>query len=155
MDSSTTSLWTSLFPIAGWLVTYYYYYVLYNISEINANNVDPDQMPHFVDSDLGLHCLPITLLVVSRQVWAYGVNLDEMPYKTVSEQHLHWLSLIQHIVRHINKDYPLSRWAGIYPAFANSVDLDQLASALDLHCLPFSMWIYISNLDQVIWLADN
>ena len=24
-----------------------------------TNNVDPDQMPHYVVSDLGLHCLPI------------------------------------------------------------------------------------------------
>ena len=45
------------------------------------------------------------------------------------------------------------------PAFANSIDPDQLASKkptdLDLHCLPFIMWIYINNLDQVIWLAEN
>ena len=27
-----------------------------------ANNVDPDQMPHYVASDLGLHCLPMTFL---------------------------------------------------------------------------------------------
>ena len=26
---------------------------------------------------------------------------------------------------------------------------------LDLHCLPLSMWIYINNLDQVIWFAEN
>ena len=26
---------------------------------------------------------------------------------------------------------------------------------LDLHCLPFCMWIYINILDQVIWLAEN
>ena len=26
---------------------------------------------------------------------------------------------------------------------------------LDLHCLPLSMWIYINNLDQIIWLAEN
>ena len=26
---------------------------------------------------------------------------------------------------------------------------------LDLHCLPLSIWIYINNLDQVIWLAEN
>ena len=26
---------------------------------------------------------------------------------------------------------------------------------LDLHCLPLSMWIYSSNLDQVIWLAEK
>ena len=50
-------------------------------------------------------------------------------------------------------------WTRIYPALADSVDQDQLASKkptdLDLHCLPFSMWIYINNLDQVIWLAEN
>ena len=28
-----------------------------------ANNVDPDQTPHYVASDLGLHCLPMTLYV--------------------------------------------------------------------------------------------
>ena len=31
-----------------------------------ANNVDPDQTPRYVASDLGLHCLPMTLLRVSR-----------------------------------------------------------------------------------------
>ena len=30
-----------------------------------ANNVDPDQMPHYVASDLDLHCLPMTLSWVS------------------------------------------------------------------------------------------
>ena len=34
--------------------------------ELSANSGDPDQMPHSVASDLGLHCLPITLLGVSR-----------------------------------------------------------------------------------------
>ena len=34
-----------------------------------ANSGDPDQMPHSVASDLGLHCLPITLLWVSRLQW--------------------------------------------------------------------------------------
>ena len=28
--------------------------------------VETDQMPHYVASDLGLHCLPITLFGVSR-----------------------------------------------------------------------------------------
>ena len=31
-----------------------------------ANNEDPDQTPHDVVSDLGLHCLPMTLLQVLR-----------------------------------------------------------------------------------------
>ena len=43
----------------------------------------------------------------------------------------------------------------ICPAFANSVDPDQLASEekptdLDLHCLALSMRIRINNLDQLI-----
>ena len=31
-----------------------------------ANNVDPDQTPHDVASDLGLHYFPMSLLPVSR-----------------------------------------------------------------------------------------
>ena len=31
-----------------------------------ANNLEPDQTPHYVVSDLGLQCLPMTLLWVSR-----------------------------------------------------------------------------------------
>ena len=31
-----------------------------------ANNVDPDQMPHNVASEMGLHYLPMTLLWASR-----------------------------------------------------------------------------------------
>ena len=37
--------------------------------ELFANSGDPDQTPHSVVSDLGLHCLPITLLEVSRLQW--------------------------------------------------------------------------------------
>ena len=40
-----------------------YYSVL--IENLLANTVDPDQMPHYEASDLGLHCLPMTLLRVS------------------------------------------------------------------------------------------
>ena len=39
------------------------------ISELYANNVDPDQMPHSVESDLGLHCLPMSLLWDARHKW--------------------------------------------------------------------------------------
>ena len=34
-----------------------------------ANSGDPDQAPHSVASALGLHCLPNTLLGVSRLQW--------------------------------------------------------------------------------------
>ena len=36
------------------------FYFLWKI--LLANNVDPDQMPHYVVSDLSLHCLLMTLL---------------------------------------------------------------------------------------------
>ena len=43
----------------------------------------------------------------------------------------------------------------IWHAFSNSVGPDQKPTDQDLHRLSFSMWICISNLDQVIWLADK
>ena len=39
------------------------------MAELFANSGDPDQMPRSAASDLGLHCLPITLLGVSRLQW--------------------------------------------------------------------------------------
>ena len=39
------------------------------MAKLFANSADPDQMPHSAASDLGLHCLPITLLRVSRLQW--------------------------------------------------------------------------------------
>ena len=43
--------------------------------ELFANNGDSDQTSHSVASDLGLHCLPITLLEVSRLQWVNNVML--------------------------------------------------------------------------------
>ena len=37
--------------------------------ELFANSGDPDQMPHSVASDLGLHCLPVTRLGLSSNQW--------------------------------------------------------------------------------------
>ena len=74
VDSSTTTLWTNLFPIAGCLV-----YRILGFKEIpvfNANSADPDQMLQNAASDQGLHCLPpIILLGVSRLKWA-NVNQE-------------------------------------------------------------------------------
>ena len=38
-----------------------------------ANNVNPDQMPHYLAFDLSLHCLPMTLLWGSK-IWL--INLQ-------------------------------------------------------------------------------
>ena len=37
-----------------------------NIPVLYANSADPDQMPHSAASDLGLHCLPMSLLWDAR-----------------------------------------------------------------------------------------
>ena len=39
------------------------------MTKLFANSEDPDQTPHSSASDMGLHCLPITLLGVSRLQW--------------------------------------------------------------------------------------
>ena len=39
------------------------------MAKLFANSGDPDQTLRCVASDLGLHCLPITLLRVSRLQW--------------------------------------------------------------------------------------
>ena len=57
-----------------------------------ANTVDPDQTPHNVASDLGLHCLPMTLLRVSRKEWVNsgrGGDLKSLEFSTaVGEERL-------------------------------------------------------------------
>ena len=47
------------------------------MAKLFANSEDPDQMPRSAVSDPGLHCLPITLLRVSRLQW---VNISVAPF---------------------------------------------------------------------------
>ena len=39
------------------------------MDKLFANSGDPNQMSHSEVPDLGLHCLPVTLLGVSRLQW--------------------------------------------------------------------------------------
>ena len=39
------------------------------MAKLFANSGDTDQKPHSAASDLGLHCLPITLLEMSKLQW--------------------------------------------------------------------------------------
>ena len=55
-----------MFEILGHLP---YYFFCIEIPAVNANSVDPAQMPCSATSDLGLHYLPITLLGVYRLKW--------------------------------------------------------------------------------------
>ena len=53
-----------------WLVFLSPYFM--DIPVLNADSVNPDQMPHSVASDLGLHSLPMSHLSDTRLKW---VNL--------------------------------------------------------------------------------
>ena len=69
------------------------------MAKLFANSENPDQTLHFAASDLGLHCLPITLLAVSRLQWvkegsakdlirgifekAYAIFFSDFHYKNV------------------------------------------------------------------------
>ena len=44
-------------------------YTYRKMAKLFANSGDSDQRQHSVSYDLGLHCLPITLLRVSRLQW--------------------------------------------------------------------------------------
>ena len=76
VDSSAYTCWMSPFVILGLFCRFYS-----NFDGKSANTVDPDQTPHNVASDLGLHCLPITLLrvpgknglMVLFHKWRYSV----------------------------------------------------------------------------------
>ena len=46
------------------------------MAKLFANSGDPNQMPHSAAFDLGLHCLPITLLGVSSLQWVKDRQTD-------------------------------------------------------------------------------
>ena len=52
------------FSMSGYMI--YVFYVFLEKNKLFAGTGDPDQMPYSAVSDLGLHCLPITLWRVSN-----------------------------------------------------------------------------------------
>ena len=53
------------------------------MAKLFANSGDLDQMPHSVASDLGLHCLPFTLLRVSRLQKVNSLKFGQVPWTAV------------------------------------------------------------------------
>ena len=54
------------------------------MAKLFTNSADPDQTPHSAASDLGLHCLPITLLRVSRLQWVTAYLNEIFFSKTIA-----------------------------------------------------------------------
>ena len=66
VDSYTVVSCTSPFIILGVSSLFYCFYSFFLWRILLVNKVGPDKMPHDVASDLGLHCLPMIHLWVSR-----------------------------------------------------------------------------------------
>ena len=64
IDSSTAICSTSPFVILGLSSLFCRFYSVFDGKSL-ANSVGPNQTPHYVASDLGLHCLPVMLLLIS------------------------------------------------------------------------------------------
>ena len=54
------------------------------MAKLFANSGEPDQRPHSAASDLGLHCLPLTLLQVSRLQWVNQKKKDIFPISAIN-----------------------------------------------------------------------
>ena len=61
-DSSTVMYWRSPFVILGMSVYFVPFILFFDRKSCYQSTVDADQIPHDVVSDLGLRCLPMTLL---------------------------------------------------------------------------------------------
>ena len=81
IDSSTVACSTSPLVILGVSGLFLSFLLYFRWKILLANCVDPDQMPHYVASDLGLNCLPMTLLWVSRPTvsWARQMKDEAQP----------------------------------------------------------------------------
>ena len=52
--------------------------------EVNANNIDPDQIPCSVSSDLGLHCLPMSHLLDAMHKWVNFVSYASIHFLSMT-----------------------------------------------------------------------
>ena len=69
VDSSTTALWTGLFPMAGCLVNIHFYHILQKFLYLMQTVENSIRPPRSAASDLGLHCLPLSILLHAKQKW--------------------------------------------------------------------------------------
>ena len=91
---------------------------------------------------------PYQIVKIRWIIWIFAVHIYPQiplfsPLGSIISEHWVMLKLVL-----LNQDMPClckqcrSRSVGFW-------------TDLDLHCLPFSIWICINNLDQVNWLPEN
>ena len=72
------------------------------MAKLLTNSGDPDQMPHYAASDLGLYCLPVTLLGVSRLKWVIEKVSVLSYFSTLAEKSVSVLSYFSTLVERIH-----------------------------------------------------
>ena len=82
-------IWTSSFDILGVSGLFRRFYSIFLRKILLANNVDPDQTPHDVASDLGLHCLSVNLFTD----WLMGGVYDLLSHFLYIFRYTKWLFL--------------------------------------------------------------
>ena len=100
----------SVLRVVGW-----YFYSNLNRT-ICKQTVETDQMSHFAASDLGLHCLPMSLIKDTRLIWVKDGIVNFMGSQTGISNYIF---------------LPLK----IIFIFANSVDPDEMPHSAALHCV--------------------
>ena len=69
-------LWTGPFPILGVSDLFLVLSIITEIPVFTAKSLDLDQMPRSAASELGLHCLPVSLIREARNKWVKLGLLD-------------------------------------------------------------------------------
>ena len=94
VGSSIVICWMSPFVILGVSGVFCHFYSIFDGKSCLLNNVYPDQMPHYVASDLGLHCLFMTLLPVKHILLLINSNTSIC----VGQQNLNILDMALSII---------------------------------------------------------
>ena len=75
------------------------------ISVFNANSVDPDQTPLSAASDLGLHCLPMSLFRDARHKWVKHTKADVWRKMVARSNKYIEKKLVQKLINYKNSPY--------------------------------------------------
>ena len=87
------------------------------MTKLFVNGGVPDQRPHSVASDLGLHCLPVTLLGICSLIWVKGWTKIQTKTRSDSLITNNWIPTMENEIL----SYPYYWVMGLYNTFVISL----------------------------------
>ena len=140
VDSSTSLIGQVHFQKQGvWLV--FIISIFIEISVLNANNVDPDQTPCYTVSDLGLYCLPMSLLWDNRQKLVKHMKTN-LCNKNVARSNKRIKKLIQNRKNH---SFYIEMFTPVSPVFTKYYGGIWETHYIDLFITNTCLFKYIEN----------